>query len=134
MNLASICLTLAICGGNPQSLITEDRVDLVEVNHHYDAQGRLLFDQVIFYDWSDVQRRFNVRGWRLVKSQAQLPVRQADGSYRSVWHDERELRRVRAKTRRETWPQYDPELAERQHLARDKLPNLTKNVVPIIRR
>lgn len=129
MSWNAVCLTLAICGSNPQTVIAKDHVDLVEVNHHYDEQGRLLFDQVIFYEWSPDQQRYNVRDWRLVKSPSQLPVRQSDGSFLAVWHDDRILRRVQARTKTESWTQYDPELVERQFLARNKRVNLTKQLM-----
>ena len=48
--------------------VTADRLDLVELNHFYDEQGRLVFDQLIFYDWSPEDARYQVRAWRLVKS------------------------------------------------------------------
>ncbi len=128
MSLGAICLALAACGSTPTGLITEDRVDLVEVNHLYDEQGRRLFDQVIFYDWSADQRRFNVRAWRLVKSPSQLPLKHVSGGFVSIWHDDRTLRRVVAKSKRESWTQYDPELIDRQFLPKDKRPNLTKRI------
>ena len=105
-------------------------MDLVEVNHLYDEQGRLLFDQLIYYDWSVEKRRYNVRAWRLVKNPSQLPTPHVSGGYVSLWHDDRTLRRVVAKSKRESWTQYDPELVERQFLSKDKRPNLTKHIAP----
>ena len=31
--------------------IAREEVDLIEVNHFFDEQGRLVFEQLIFYDW-----------------------------------------------------------------------------------
>src|SRR5688572_4341741 len=62
-----------------------------------------------------------VRAWRLVKNPAQLPQRNwKDGSYTALWHDNEVLRKVQAKSMRESWTQYDPELVEREYLAKEK--------------
>jgi hypothetical protein len=103
-----------------------DNVDLVEVNHFYDELGRLVFDQVIFYDWSANDGRHMVRAWRLVKNDAQLPQRDWErGGYLSVWHDGDVLRQIRAAAIRETWTQYDPELVEREWLPKEQRRELT---------
>jgi hypothetical protein len=100
--------------------VARETVDLVEVNHFYDEQGRLVFDQTIFYDWSADNGRHMVRAWRLVKNPAQLPQRDwNDGGYVSIWHDGDVLRHVRATSIRETWTQYDPELVEREFLPKE---------------
>lgn len=39
----------------------EDCCDLVELNHFYDEAGRLVFDQIIFWEWSPAESRFHVR-------------------------------------------------------------------------
>jgi hypothetical protein len=84
-------------GINPTEDVARETVDLLEVNHFYDEQGRLVFDQVIFYDWAADQSRYMVRAWRLVKNPAQLPQRDWQaGGYLSVWHDGELLRRVHA--------------------------------------
>ena len=101
--------------------IATDSVDLVEVNHYYDEQGRHVFDQTIFYDWCSVQCRYNVRAWRLLKSQSQLPHRDwHSGGYVATWHDGSILRKVRASSFRESWTQYDPELVERDYLPKEQ--------------
>ncbi len=118
--LASFCL-------NPVPDVTEDQVDLVEINHYYDEQGRLVFDQLIYYEWCPVQCRFNVRDWRLLKSPTQKPHRDWQrGGYVATWHDAGVLRRVHADQLNESWTQYDPELVERAYLPRDKRKELTK--------
>lgn len=104
-----------------QSTVIKDTVDLVEINHYHDARGEHVFDQLIFYDWSNQNRRFQVRAWRLIKSESQLPRR--DFRHRSWlirWHDDGVLREVSAASRRETWTQYDPELIERENLPQDQ--------------
>lgn len=91
-----------------------DRCDVVEVNHFYDDQGKHVFDQVIWYDFNRKACRFEVRDWRLVKEQRQVPI-----NGRSLFWDGLVLRDVRARTTCETWTQYDPELTERGYLSKD---------------
>ncbi len=99
--------------------ILRDEVDLVEYNHYHDANMRHVFDQIIFYDWSDQKKVFMVRDWRLVKSESQIPKREKD-YFIIRWHDDGVLREVKASFRRETWTQYDPELIERNNLPQDQ--------------
>lgn len=108
--LASVCL-------NPPEDVALDEVSLVEINHCYDQTGRLSFEQLIFYDWSPGQGRFQVRAWRLLKSPNQHPRRNwRHGRYEAVWYDKGVMRTVTAKSMRETWTQYDPEMLQRRWL------------------
>mgnify|MGYP001599711530 CR=1 FL=1 len=111
----------------PQEDVVRDRVDLIEVNHFYDEHGRLVFDQAIFYDWCDCHERHQVRAWRLVKCESQLPQRDWErGGYTVAWLDGEVLRRVRADSIRESWTQYDPEFVEREVLCKDKRRGLSR--------
>jgi hypothetical protein len=104
----------------PVDDVARESVDLIELNHFYDEHGRLVFDQTIFYDWSPNEARYNVRAWRLVKSAAELPHRTWPEGYWSFWIDGEQLRGIWSKAYRETWTQYDPELAEREILPKEK--------------
>lgn len=105
----------------PDRTVVKDTVDLVEVNHYHDARGQHVFDQLIFYDWSSQQRRFQVRAWRLIKSESQLPRRDhRHGTWLIRWHDDGVMREVTATSRRETWTQYDPELMEREVMPQEQ--------------
>lgn len=104
-----------------------DDVDLVELNHYHDESGRHVFDQLIFYDWSEQKRRFDVRAWRLVKVPGQLPLHDHKTNvWRMIWHDAGMLRTVEAAAYRETWTQYDPELINREFLSQENRRELTK--------
>ena len=108
-----------------------DTVDLVEVNHFYDDHAQPVFDQVIFYEWSREQSRFQIRAWRLVKNPAQLPTRNwRSGGYQMIWHDGQFMRHVTAKAMRETWTQYDPEMREREYLPKERRRKLIVPRVP----
>ena len=105
----------------PSEIVARELVDLTEVNHFYDEHGRLVFDQVIFYDWSESDARHNVRAWRLVKDRSQLPQRDWEtGRYSATWQDGEQLRHVESRSIRETWSQYDPELVEREYLPKER--------------
>jgi len=113
----------------PRDDVAEDRVDLIEVNHFYDEHGKHVFDQLIYYDWSATDGRYQVRAWRLLKKKAQVPSRSwTHGDYVAVWQDGDILRRVRAESMRESWTQYDPELAEREFLPKEKRRDLVRRV------
>ena len=114
-----ILLTTVAYASNTNEDIADDHVDLIELNHCYDEHGWLVFEQVIFYQWSPHKSHYNVRDWRTLKDNAQLPRRDArTGKYVAIWHDGKIIRTVTAPSFRETWTQYDPELVERQHLPR----------------
>lgn len=107
--------------------VAVDHVDLIEINHFFDEKGKLVFDQVIFYDWSKTHSRYQVRAWRLLRDRGQYPERDwRRGEWWSLWHDGETLREVRAPAFRETWTQHDPELTERDYLPKEKRRDLTK--------
>ncbi|TWU34228.1 hypothetical protein [Novipirellula artificiosorum] len=100
---------------------TQQQVDLIELNHFVDSDGREVFQQVIFYDWSKASRRFHVRAWRLIKAPDQLPIRQfSPPMYHCSWYEDRVKRKVNAPTMRETWSQQDPERVNRKFLPEDQ--------------
>jgi hypothetical protein len=93
-------------------VLIEDVIDVVEINHFYSDNGDLIFDQLIYYRWSDPAERYQVVDWRLVKKSAQIPCHGI-----AIWLDDETLRRVRVRHGvRETWTQHDPELLERSLL------------------
>lgn len=121
-----LCLSLWLCCGTASALVpnqntAHDSVDLIEVNHYYNEHGRLVFDQIIFYEWSDTKARYDILAWRLLKRPSQLPIKDwKTGLYQAIWHDGSTLRHVVGKAFRESWTQYDPELRERDFLPKDE--------------
>jgi hypothetical protein len=106
---------------SPREDVATERVDLIEVNHFYDDQGRLVFDQLLFYDWSHDDGRYQLRAWRMVKNNSQLPQRNwQSGGYVATWQDGDVLRKISAASTRESWTQHDPELTEREFLPKEK--------------
>ena len=95
MIVAPSLITILMASGwlNQNNDVASERVDLIEVNHFYDEQGDLVFDQIIFYDWSHPEGRYHVRAWRLLKTPAQLPRKSwKDRSYVAIWHEGEVLR------------------------------------------
>jgi hypothetical protein len=114
-------ISLALMGLSPPEYVVTDRVDVIEINHFYDEHGKLVFDQILYYEWSAAQSRYNVRAWRLLKSPAQVPQRDWQrGDFVARFYDGDALREVRAATMRESWTQYDPELIEREYLPKEQ--------------
>lgn len=103
----------------PTDDVVRERVDMIEVNRFYDDQGRLVFDQLLFYEWDG--ERHQLHAWRMIKTDNQIPE-YSHG--RKVWSatfkDGDVLRRIDAGYTRETITQYDPELSEREHLPKEK--------------
>ena len=125
----TLAVVIAAISITPREDVAEDRVDLIEVNHFYDEHGKHVFDQLIYYDWSETDSRYQVRAWRLLKKKTQLPSRDwTHDDYVAVWQDGDVLRRVRAESVRESWTQYDPELAEREYLPKEKRRDLVRRV------
>lgn len=96
-----------------------DHVDLVELNHFFDGNGKLVFNQVIWWDWSWWHECYLVVAWRI------CPEAHPWRCYRtslwvSKWRDAsstpHRMRRVTADFYCETWTQHDPELEDRKRL------------------
>ena len=121
---ATLCLV-------PRTPVVQDEVDVIEVNHYFDAKGCLVFDQVIFWKWNEWDREFHVIAWRFLKAPGQIPIRNwRNGQYHTIWHDGSVLRHVRSQAFRETWTQFDPEVEDRNYVSRQARENLTGRQPP----
>jgi len=117
----TFALIIAAISLLPSDDVAVDSVDVVEVNHFFDDEARHVFDQLIFRDWDAQANRFQVRAWRLIKGDSQLPSRNwSTGGYIVIWHDGEVARRVEAKAYRESWSQHDPEMREREYLPKEQ--------------
>jgi hypothetical protein len=113
-------------GSSPLEANPRDQVAVIEINHFHDEQGRMVFEQLIFYEWCEKSGRFQVRAWRLLKSESQRPRYDfTTREYTTHWFDGDLLREVRAPNLVETWTQHDPEVTERNYLAKEKRKELT---------
>ena len=125
----------------PHDVVVRDRVDVIELSHFYDECGRHVFDQVIFWDFDWRLSRMEVRAWRMVKQLVSEPAPGVFPHYtglnwqlrrdweRGGWvaygRDGQATREVRASAMRESWEQYDPELAARDVRPKERRRGLT---------
>ncbi len=124
MSAIYLILALLSIGSIREEAAVTDEVDLIEINHFHDDKGRPVFDQLIYYEWSAYESQYQVIAWRMLKTDAQIPHRDwRNGGYVAVWHDSQTgnlLRKIKTQSIRTTWTQYDPELIEREFLAKEK--------------
>ncbi len=133
LQFAFILVSVAAPGDSNAGQVTRANVDLVELNHFLDDNGREVFRQVVFFDWCGEQRQFHVRAWRLVKQPSQLPRRVWEPSgYLVRWQDKSVTREVWSKSMRETWTQEDPERVNRRILPENERRPLWSETVEMV--
>lgn len=141
MNL--LLLILAIV---PHDSVVRDRVDVIELNHHYNEEGFLLYEQVIFRDWSDFYREYVIVATLTINDPANQHARyprQDRGRWYCIWETNDWVcgdpanfvyyprfywREVTANQYRETWTQgsgLDPEIVESRSYYREWRRGLT---------
>jgi hypothetical protein len=107
-------------GRSAKPPVEETRVDLMELNHRYDDQGRHCYDQIIFYEWSPDYRRYHVVAWRLLDStQSKMPSFSHTRNRYEVGMYNRDLiqfHQIWSPMFRETWSTSDPERANKELL------------------
>lgn len=86
-------------------------VDTIERNHFYDERGKEVFEQWIFRDDGDIV------DWRMKNTQRL--TKSKDGWLMALSEGDKVIL-VQAEKMTETHTQYDPELAERQKLPKEK--------------
>jgi hypothetical protein len=114
-------------------------VDLIELNHFFDAKGRIVYDQVVFHERAPETGRFQVRAWCLVEDREHLnrrPVKNEEtGIYQVDWFDtdRRIQRKITSRLFRESWSQVDPEREnKRVHPERLRIDLVKRLSVPAI--
>jgi len=114
-NVFVVCFCIGVVLSPRGNRSTEEYVDLIELNHFYDQYGRLVYDQVIFYEQAPESGRFQVRAWCLVEDRETLnrrPVKNLETQlYQVDWFDsdQRMVRKITSRLYRESWTQHDPE-------------------------
>lgn len=101
----------------PQPIHYDTTVDMVEINHFYDKNGILIFDQLIWYDWQNYDSRFVIRDFYCKPKNNDMPVK-LHGLWVVYVFKTHNRYVIRAKHLRETWTQYDPELEARKTFAK----------------
>jgi hypothetical protein len=114
MNTLALVL-LAAAGLSPDTPLASDRVDLIEINHCYNEDGQLVFRQLLFWEWNELDSDYHVAAFRVLRAQTSaVRIDRQRNEYVASWCDSGVLRQVRAPHSRETWTQYDPELEDRR--------------------
>lgn len=100
----------------PHQELSSQHVDVIEVNHPIDiATGKETFSQFIFRDYDG--KDFPITDWRLVGDKR---LTKHGDHWRLTWVDGGRLKSVRADSVIETVTDYDPELAERERVPKEK--------------
>ena len=95
--------------------IVSEYVDCIELNHFFDDRGRLVYDQVIFYEQTPTTGKFQVRAWCLVEDRELLNRRPIKNEVTALYEveyvdtNDRLAHRIRSRLFRESWSQSDPE-------------------------
>lgn len=117
----------------PAAPTVRDEVDVIELNHVCDDEGRVVLHQLIFWEWRGRAAGNHVVAWRLWRVGGPRPVRDwRCGGYVLVFPDGEVLRYVQASVYRETWTQYDPEIDDRRLFAQDQRRGLSRLESPAI--
>ena len=136
----TLCFVLCATISHKGNHLAEEVVDLIELNHFYDQQGRLVYDQVIFYERAPESGRFQVRAWCLVEDRECLnrrPIKnQQTQLYQVDWFDsdQRLLRKITSRLYHESWTQVDPERTNKKihdERLRISLIQSPKKLIPI---
>ncbi len=120
--LTAFCASVCGVGGDFGNRVTNEQVDLIELNHFFDPRGQHVYDQVIFYQVAPETGKFHVRAWCLVEDRESLsrrPIKnQNTEQYQVEWYDNdhRILRRIKSQQFRESWTQIDPERVDKKIL------------------
>ena len=118
LELLRIATVVAAVSLMPRTPTLRDDVQVIELNHVYNADGQHLFSQLIFWDKQTGPRSEHVVAWRLWKPSQPQPLRDVrQGGCRLLFRDGAHLRLVRGQHFRQTWTQYDPEIEDRRYLS-----------------
>jgi hypothetical protein len=110
---------------------THDHCDLAELNSFYDCNGRHVYDQVIFYEWSPSLHRYHVRAWVLSDGDKQPQRDYRNGLYVTKYTErDTSIERTITSTHfRRSWTQIDPERDNKRLLPENERHALTKRSV-----
>ena len=107
---------LLLVPGRP--IVVRDHVDLMELNRVYNAQGEVTMFQVIFWNWSPREKRYEVVAFHVI-TEPQNTVLAAKTRRSRVfsysWYSQQSgvFRVVTAKAFFESHTKYDPEMKDR---------------------
>ena len=90
-------------------------VDVIELNHYY-SEDKLIFDQVVMWEWSEEYGRYIIMDWKLYKPE------NGDSLDTNAFYYQKEekLYKIVGKHFRETWTNFDVELENRSFIPVNK--------------
>lgn len=113
----------------PQSDMPTDRVDVIELNHFYNSEAKHVFSQWLLLDWNENKSRHDIVEWamcrtKVIKDGKTFPhcrneVVATKNGWRLEFLHNGVLRCVFADQFRETFTQFDREVAERETLPKE---------------
>jgi hypothetical protein len=108
-------ITLLLALSITSRVVLTDCVDLAEVNHFHGDDGKLVFTQLIFWDWCNTRKRYVVRQWQIVDDQSAYSAQRIGGTWKVRYFDREHqmIRIVTAKFFRSTFTDIDPERVDR---------------------
>ena len=120
MNTVFLILILLV-GNSLKDNTLRESTDLIELNHHYDLRGEVIFDQIIFWERLPETGKFRVRAWTLTdydnkNKRLALEINNSDNIYTVTYFDidEKANRRITSRIFRESWTQKDPEREDKK--------------------
>lgn len=117
--MSVLVLLVAFALQPPLAEAPTDRTDVALFNHFHTG-GKIVFDQVVFWDHYPEESKYHVREWRLLKRESQLPFyNHSKNRWEMLWHDGQGVRRVLASNVSQNWSDYDPEQADRAVLHKE---------------
>lgn len=134
MRLVLVALVALSSSAFRSPSVAVESVDAIELNHFYDKAGKLVYDQIVFYNFSPIDGCFHVRAWCLaedLQQQNRRPIKnEVSGVYQVDWNDvdARILRRITSRQFRESWTQTDPEREDKKKLHETSRFSLSKRI------
>ena len=130
MNTALFLLQLAIVSIAPNQ--AREHVDLTELNSFHDCNGRHVYDQVIFYEWSPSLHRYHVRAWVLSDNDKQPQRDYRTGLWITKYteRDSNLSRTVTSTHYRRSFSQVDPERDNKRLLPEHERHALIRRLPP----
>jgi len=104
----------------------DERVDMVELNHFHDSNGKFCFSQVIFWRWDHVEGNYHVGEWRMIEG---VSINPRPDKCTVKWKEHSGIERlVIAKHFRESWTQIDPERMDKNgHPESERIGLISRN-------
>lgn len=120
-----LVIALLVTSTIPQSALVEDYVDVIELNHVYDNEGKPVLSQFIF--WNRTDSGFEIVAWRLYCGES---ISRSNRNCHVILVQADTFRKVNSLQFKETWTQYDPEMRERTKLPINQRLGLTRLYPP----